>query len=71
MGGSREINRIFSAYLKRWCKLKKKELVIREYDTFMSDTQEMFDIVLERIQSETEHLYPAVRRLSGDDREVA
>jgi len=71
MGGSREINRIFSAYLKRWCKLKKKELVIREYDAFMSDTQEMFDIVLERIQSETEHLYPAVRRLSGDDREVA
>ena len=71
MGGSREINRIFSAYLKRWCKLKNKELVIKEYDAFMRDTQEMFEIVLDRIQSETEHLYPAVRRLSGDDREVA
>ena len=71
MGGSREINRIFSAYLKRWCKVKRKELVIKEYDAFMQDTQEMFDIVLERIQDETEHLYPAVRKLTGDDREVA
>ena len=71
MGGSREINRIFSAYLKRWCKVKRKELVIKEYDAFMKDTEEMFDIVLDRIQDETEHLYPAVRKLSGNDLEVA
>ena len=71
MGGSREINRIFSAYLKRWCKLLRKQLVIKEYDAFMQDTEEMFDIVLDRIQNETEHLYPAVRKLSGDSREVA
>jgi len=71
MGGSREINRIFSGYLKRWCKLRSKQLVIREYDAFMRDTQEMFDMVLERIQSETEHLYPAVRRVTGDGRDVA
>ena len=71
MGGSREINRIFSAYLKRWCKIKNKELVIKEYDAFMKDTQEMFDIVLDRIQAETEHLYPAVRKLTGDSRDVA
>lgn len=66
MGGSREINRIFSAYLKRWCKLRSKQLVIKEYDAFMSDTQEMFDMVLDRIQSETEHLYPAVQKVTGD-----
>ncbi len=71
MGGSREINRIFSAYLKRWCKIKNKELVIKEYDAFMQDTQEMFDIVLDRIQNETEHLYPAVRKLTGQSRDVA
>ena len=71
LGGSREINRIFSAYLKRWCKIKSKELVISEYDAFMQDTQEMFDMVLDRIQNETEHLYPAVRKLTGDAREVA
>ena len=71
MGGSREINRIFSAYLKRWCKIKNRELVIKEYDAFMKDTQEMFDIVLDRIQAETEHLYPAVKKLAGDSRDVA
>ena len=71
MGGSREINRIFAAYLKRWCKLRSKQLVIKEYDAFMTDTQEMFDLVLDRIQSETEHLYPAVRQVTGDTREVA
>ena len=71
MGGSREINRIFSAYLKRWCKLRTKQLVIKQYDQFMTDTQEMFDMVLDRIQAETEHLYPAVRKVTGDEREVA
>jgi hypothetical protein len=71
MGGSREISRIFSAYLKRWCKLKSRKLVIREYDTFIRDTQEMFDLVLERIQDETEHLYPAVQAVTGDQRAVA
>ncbi|WP_078121862.1 hypothetical protein [Thiosocius teredinicola] len=71
MGGSREINRIFSAYLKRWCKMRSKRLVIKEYEAFMRDTQEMFDMVLERIQDETEHLYPAVRDVTGDMREVA
>lgn len=71
MGGSREINRIFSAYLKRWCKLKSKMLVIRDYDAFMRDTEEMFEMVLDRIQDETEHLYPAVQRVTGDQRAVA
>jgi hypothetical protein len=71
MGGSREINRIFSGYLKRWCKLKSKKLVIGEYDAFMRDTEEMFAMVLDRIQDETEHLYPAVQRVTGDQRAVA
>ena len=71
MGGSREINRIFSAYLKRWCKVKSKTLVIREYDAFMRDTEEMFDMVLDRIQNETEHLYPAVQQVTGDQQAVA
>ena len=71
MGGSREINRIFSGYLKRWCKLRAKRLVIKQYDEFMKDTEEMFEMVLDRIQAETEHLYPAVRKATGDEREVA
>jgi hypothetical protein len=66
IGGSREINRIFSAYLKRWCKVKSRRLVIREYDTFIRDTEEMFQMVLDRLQDETEHLYPAVRHVTGN-----
>ena len=53
MGGSREINRIFSAYLKRWCKLRSKQLVIKEYDAFRNVTQERCDRVFDRSHSET------------------
>ena len=35
------------------------------------ELQEMFDMVLNRIQDETEHLYPAVRQVTGDERQVA
>lgn len=66
MGGSREINRIFAAYLKKWCQLKRKELVIKEYDQFMQETEDMFEMVLDRLQAETEHLYPAVRKVAGE-----
>jgi hypothetical protein len=37
----------------------------------MRDTHEMFAMVLDRIQDETEHLYPAVQRVTGDQRAVA
>lgn len=71
MSGSKEIKRIFSSYLKRWCKMSKKELAIKDYDAFMKDTEEMFDIILDRIQDETEHLYPLIREVTGDRLQVA
>lgn len=66
LGGSKEIKRIFAAYVKKWCQMKKKELVIKQYDQFMEETNEMFELVLNRIQAETEHLYPLVREVTGD-----
>lgn len=71
MGGSKEIKRIFASYLKKWCKLRERSLAIRQYDQFLSETDEMFQMVLDRIQDETEHLYPAVRSLTGDQQQVA
>ncbi len=71
MGGSKEIKRIFGAYVKKWCQMKRKELVIKEYDQFMEETKEMFEMVLNRIQAETEHLYPLVREVTGDPQRVA
>ena len=71
IGGSKEIKRIFGNYLKKWCSLKKKQLVIKEYDQFRKETEEMFDIVLNRLQDETERLYPLIREVTGDERRVA
>ena len=71
MGGSKEIKRIFGDYLKKWCKLRQRELVIKQYDQFMAETEEMFQMVLDRIQDETEHLYPLVRKVTGDQQKVA
>jgi hemerythrin-like domain-containing protein len=71
MGGSKEIKRIFASYLKKWCKLRQRELAIKQYDEFIAETSEMFEMVLDRIQDETEHLYPLVRQVTGDSRQVA
>lgn len=67
MEGSKEIRRIFSAYLKKWCKVKSQELVIKEYDQFKAETDEMFVMVLKRIEAETESLYPMIRKLPKYD----
>jgi hypothetical protein len=71
MGGSKEIKRIFGDYLKKWCKLRSRQLVIRQYDQFIAETDEMFQMVLDRIQDETEHLYPLVRQVTGEPQKVA
>jgi len=60
ISGSKEIKRIFGAYTKRWCNMSKKQLHIKQYDDFYKETIEMFELVLKRLQDETEHLYPLV-----------
>jgi len=66
MSGSQEIKKIMSAYIKEWCPRKKTDaLNIAEYDRFLKDSEKMFELVLERIQNETEKLYPLVRELNG------
>jgi hypothetical protein len=64
LSGSSEIKRIFGDYLKDWCSERKKELTIKNHD-------QMFDLVLDRIQRETEHLYPLIRKLEGADQQAA
>jgi len=71
MGGSKEIKRIFAQYLSEWCRLKRKKLVIREYDQFLKETHEMFELVLDRLQDETEQLYPVIRDMIGAEQRVA
>jgi len=66
MAGSQEIKKIFSTYLKSWSRERTKNLVIADHKAFVKDTEEMFDLVLDRIQRETEHLYPLVRKINKD-----
>jgi hypothetical protein len=63
LSGSTEIKKIFSDYIKEWCSEKDRTLTIGDHAKFVKETQEMFDLVLDRIQRETEHLYPLIRKL--------
>jgi len=68
MSGEREIKRIIVTYVKTWTNKKKRELVIKNYEEFLRDTQTLFHLVLDRIQDETEHLYPLVRRMGFEEK---
>ena len=71
MSGGVEIKKLFASYLKKWCGRNGKVLRINDYDAFMSETEEIFNIVLDRIQAETENLYPLVKEVTGDYQAVA
>jgi len=60
ISGSKEIKRIFSDYTKKWCDQPKYRLRMSNYGQFQAETMEMFDLVLRRLQDETERLYPLI-----------
>ena len=61
MSGGHELKRIIAQYTKKWCKKNSNQLRIANHDSFKQDTHDLFEMVLSRIQDETEHLYPLVR----------
>ena len=71
LSGSSEIKRIFADYLKDWCSGRRRALTIKDHDLFVTDTNQMFDLVLDRIQRETEHLYPLIRKLEDAEMQAA
>ena len=71
MSDSQEIKKIFADYLKDWCSTKHKTLRIRDHAAFVKDTEDMFKLVLDRIQRETEHLYPLIRKMEEADKQAA
>ena len=58
LSGSTEIKRIFADYLKDYCSERR-------------GTNRMLDLVLDRIQRETGHLYPLIRKLDGSGQAAA
>lgn len=71
MSGEQELKRIIAQYKKKWCDKSRKELKLADHERFMKDTEELFEMVLSRIQDETEHLYPLVREIRGDSKTAA
>jgi hypothetical protein len=64
MSGSVEIKKILKTFSKKWCPPKNKgTLNIKSHGEFLEETDDLFEIVLQRILDETEHLYPLVRSL--------
>lgn len=63
LSGSSEIKRIFADYLKDWCGTSRRELRIDDHEAFVRDTEQMFALVLDRIERETELLYPLIRKV--------
>ncbi|MGB5606679.1 MAG: hypothetical protein WBN51_09160 [Gammaproteobacteria bacterium] len=71
MSGEQELKRIITQYTKKWCKKNRQELRLADHDRFTKDTEELFQMVLSRIQDETERLYPLVREVQGSSKTVA
>jgi len=70
MSGSLEIKRIINSYMKQWCPRQKAGLTIADYECFRQESEDMFELILARIQNETEKLYPLVRELTGEMKKV-
>jgi len=67
MSGSQEIKKLIHTYTRQWCPRKRPdELLIGDHERFLVETEGMFDMILQRIQDETEKLYPLIRKTSGD-----
>jgi len=67
--GEKEVKRVFRDYTEKWC---KHGLHIYDHGAFMGDTEDMFRLVWDRIQAESEQLYPLARRVvEGEAEEVA
>ncbi|MEE9493573.1 MAG: hypothetical protein V3W04_09390 [Gammaproteobacteria bacterium] len=66
MSGSQEIKHIMQQYKKKWCDKKQGDLKVGgEHEIFKTDTDEMFTMILDRVQNEVEHLYPLIRKVSN------
>ncbi len=64
LNSSKELKRLFSSYMHRWCRKGALHIDTHAHGEFVKDTKQMFGFILERIQDETEELYPLCRSLT-------
>lgn len=60
LSGSSEIKKLFKQYRQKWC---AHGLHIYNHDQFVKETDEMFQLVLDRVQNVSEELYPMARQV--------
>lgn len=61
MNGSQEVKRILKQYTRHWCHDKAGTLNIGDHPAFINETDKLFEVMFERLQDETEKLYPLSR----------
>ena len=67
MAGSQGIKRIMTSYARKWLNKKNRALSIgAKHELFLKDTDDMFEMILTRLQDEMENLYPMVRKISNN-----
>ena len=57
--------------LERWSLPARRSLRITDHAAFIADAEELFLLVADRIQRETEYLFPLLRGLGGGDQRAA
>jgi len=57
---SRELERIFANYQKQWC---RQGVNVRGNADFIRETHGIFDLIIERIDKETEQFFPLANRV--------
>lgn len=65
------LRRNFEEYAKHWTGAKGREMRIGDHERFIRDSDELFNLMLDRIQRETELIYPLLRRVSATGRAAA
>jgi len=58
-------------YLRRWTEAGKERFRIADHQAFVAETEALFNLVLERIQRETEYLYPLLRQVVKGEKRAA
>jgi len=64
MNGSQEVKKILKQYTRNWCRDKASSLNVSDHGAFIKETDKLFEVMFERLQDETEKLYPLSRQLS-------
>ncbi len=71
MSGSQELKRLLDKHMKHWANAKRDQLNIDHHIPFVRETEELTGLMLDRLQDETENLYPLIRKITEKHQHMA